>query len=546
MPISQEAISKILDIEDKIYLTPEEMADKLNITFFPYDKNKNSKEVIRFAQKLENTLTKLKANIVPYDKALSSNYFFLLKRIIKILLFTISGYTKSFLKNKQRDPLIPSIKTLLKIKFGKKIKSGIAIIAVGDNGIGKLPMDKTISFIKNQIITIVDMPEGIGEKNDFKHHFETGLKLFSFFMTHIVIGVTKDKWILYNMNASHSIHSVDDKNFESHILKELIPKIYAPIKPPRFSDFLIRNNSFNPLDEKYKVFIDDIVNSGKIFEQTNLYPQGKKIEDLPFRNELYKWIGNLHLDGRNGMSYGFLARQLPTMLSDLMTYSEAKKRFPNSIFENKDYFINEKKLYLIIELFSEKMCLMVPDVWVLTQRSGSKKTNINPSKDIIRMGLINGDMILDMPKSYKINLEYRPSFDTRVILSHALGNAIVASILNYYHPDNVFSKSMQDNGMAIAHWHGYFNKDSIPSGWYMYGYDNPHVPCSAPQSSIYALDGKIKVLENILQNKKEFLGDIHIEPQHGINVNFSTLSDLGSFLIKNPDATRLGNYYFEG
>jgi len=53
MIFNQETIQKILGIAEKTYIKPEEMADKLNITFYPYDETKQSANVLKFRQKLE-------------------------------------------------------------------------------------------------------------------------------------------------------------------------------------------------------------------------------------------------------------------------------------------------------------------------------------------------------------------------------------------------------------------------------------------------------------------------------------------------------------
>src|SRR3989344_2678518 len=191
MLINQEAIKTILDIEEKVHTTPSEMADKLNITFFPYDKNKIKPELLVFARKIEQALLKYKANIVPFEETLESNYLFLFRNILKGFLSYFFYHIIAFIKNEKIDPLIPNPKALFSIKIGKKIKKGIAIIAIGENKSRNLPIDYTSSFVKNQIITIIEMPNEINSDSDFHAHFDTALKLFTKHMTHIVLAVSK-------------------------------------------------------------------------------------------------------------------------------------------------------------------------------------------------------------------------------------------------------------------------------------------------------------------------------------------------------------------
>ena len=191
----------------------------------------------------------------------------------------------------------------------------------------------------------------------------------------------------------------------------------------------------------------------------------------------------------------------------------------------------------------EKLCLPVPEVWVLSQRSGSDKTHIVPGMDLVKLGLSHGRLLLETPRGLRLNSGYRPSFDTRVILAHAAGNAIIASVLSYYESTSLFSNQAQKAGFAIAHWHGYFHPNHLPNGFYSHGESNPHVSCSSPQSAIFAIAGKLRLFLNLFRSGKEFCGDVHVEPHHGLNITFSSLLALGKFLVENPDATRLGSEY---
>jgi hypothetical protein len=280
-----------------------------------------------------------------------------------------------------------------------------------------------------------------------------------------------------------------------------------------------------------------------LFDKSKLYPPGKSVDDLPFRNEFYKWVGKIHLDNRTGMSYGFLSRQLPVKLPPLLPLEQAKKELKDNIPDNKDYFAFNEQIFLVLSLPQGKFYMEVPEVWVMTQRSGSDKTHFDPKKDLIKMGLSHGKMILETPKGLKLKEGYRPSFDTKVILAHAVGNAIVGAILLHLSPEHPFPKTLQKNGMALSHWHGYLKKDFVPQGWHIHGADKPHVSCSTPQSAIYALGGKIQALMESLQSGKEYLGDIHIEPHHGTNMTFPSLQELARFLTQAPDVTILGNRY---
>jgi hypothetical protein len=110
--------------------------------------------------------------------------------------------------------------------------------------------------------------------------------------------------------------------------------------------------------------------------------------------------------------------------------------------------------------------------------------------------------------------------------------------------ENEFTSNLEKTGLAIAHWHGYINPKNIPDGFNVHGIENPHVACSSPQSAIYALRGKLHLLETT-QNLKTYRGDIHIEPHHGTNIIFPSIKSLAEYFLSRDDISILGNKYLE-
>lgn len=543
--ISQEAIQKILGIDGNVCLKPEEMIKNVKLTFFPYSQEKVSREILSFSQEFKKYLEKIGVQIIPFEESLvPTPPLKIIKWYAYALINNLLYIFKKTLSLKHNN-IHPGLTTLSYVRMGKRVKEGVSIIALGEGKEGHLPIDYLMNLRDSIVITILDMPAGVHDETDFITHFNTAMNLFAHHMTHIVIGVDEKRWILYNLNAAHPIY-IRNKNSENHILKTLIPKIAAPIKPPRLSEFIIKEEDFDPFDDFHRPFTEDMITSGALFEKTNLYPPGKSLNDLPFRNEFYRWIGKRHLDNRSGMSYGFISRQLPIKLPKIYKPEEIGDNFKNVILKNgeKDYFVFDGKIYLIIELFQGKIIFEVPEVWVLTQRSGCDKTHFNPSKDLIKIGLVHGKMFLATPKGLKIQEDYRPSYDTKVILAHAVGNAIAAVLLRHFNQNSPFSKAMKGQGFSISHWHGYINKDFVPQGWFIHGADRPHVSCSTPQSAIFAFDGKIKAVFDSINSNKNFIGDVHIEPHHGTNITFSSLSELAEFLSRT-NVSELGNKYLK-
>ena len=248
------------------------------------------------------------------------------------------------------------------------------------------------------------------------------------------------------------------------------------------------------------------------------------------------------------MSYGFLAWQMPTKLSEVNLFSEISEELKELLHDSDFAFDKNNDLYIKVETPDKEAYVMkVPEVQVLTQRSGCDKTNFDPQKDLLQMGIKNGKMYMQTPEGMRIAKDYKPSFDTKVILAHSVGNAIAASLLKRLKKESHFAEQVEHSGIALSHWHGYINEKYIPKGWYVHGYSNPHVACSTPQSAIYAIDGKLRSLfESLKTSQTEFLGDIHVEPHHGTNINFPSLRELAKFFQENKDVVALGNKYYQG
>jgi hypothetical protein len=67
-------------------------------------------------------------------------------------------------------------------------------------------------------------------------------------------------------------------------------------------------------------------------------------------------------------------------------------------------------------------------------------------------------------------------------------------------------------------WHGYVPENKLPNNYFLHGTNNLPVACSTPQSSIYALAGKLHAFQSSIFEQNIYRGDVHIEPHHGTNV----------------------------
>jgi hypothetical protein len=315
---------------------------------------------------------------------------------------------------------------------------------------------------------------------------------------------------------SYKYHN--DQTFQEQVFKALIPKLAAPIIPPRLSDIRYKTGSLQTHSKQYQEYANDFIACGKILSQDPTFMAHTSVESLNYRNKYYKRIVRVYLDKRSGMSYGFLVWQLPTSIHPVLNKFQTESLLKDTDKSGKSIFFLNNKFYIRITLNERDYILEVPDVYVLSTRSGCQKTQINPDKDLVRMGLSKGRIIFEMPQHTEQRDDIKPSYDTITILAHAIGNALLGSILMTFDNQTTFPSVLKNRGVSMLHWHGYPTEDVIPTGYVLHGIDQPSVPCASPQSAIYALLGKFQSLQRILEKNTCFRGDVHIEPHHGTNI----------------------------
>ena len=313
------------------------------------------------------------------------------------------------------------------------------------------------------------------------------------------------------------IHCGSVLNVKSAVNEILIPKIAAQLVPPQRSMFTYREGALDIDRENLEVHARDFVKCSEIWHQSGLMHSHTSLEQLVFRNQFSKRIVSKYLDGRTGMSYGFFVRQLP-FASIPAIRSDASDEHHDWDWATNPVKFADGKILASVRVNTIDWIVILPDISVLCTRSGCNKTNLDLSRDIVRLGLSDGKLVFDTPVGVTAN-DAQPSYDTVAILSHAIANAIIANILVAINPHAEFPSVCRHSGLSITHWHGYLGSENTPAEYFAHGESNPPVACSTPQSAVYALMGKLSVFENALNAGKPFRGDVHIEPHHGTNIS---------------------------
>ena len=477
--LSAHAQRRLLGFHRAVPLTPNEMARSLRVAFYP------AQRTVKLTQFLENlgaTFRELGVEMLTYEQALAEG-------------------------------------------ANGRIAKGITLIAPGEGNSGDLAIDHVASLSQNTVVGVIDGTMPRLDANRFEKRVQALVSALTWHMVHVIIYVDDISWTVCNMNGAIETFSLDQ--IEERVFQSLVPKLAAPVVPPQKSDFELEEQAFDTHASAYEVHIRDMLYGVQEWGRTGLLATPSKLTELAFRNSRYRHIANAYLSWRTGMSYGSLARQLPVNVRPALTLAEAPPVLRDHHWDAEDLCECDGEFFVALRLGGdEPLLVQIPEVSALCTRSGCDKTAVVPQKDLIQLTLRSGRVIVRTPVTSEPGADCQPSFDTATILAHAVGNAVVASVLAKLRPGCSLSHTIKKYGLALAHWHGYIQDDALPLGYFLHGRENPPVSCSTAQAALFALTGKLIALQQSLTGGVDYLGDAHIEPSHGTNITGRSLSEL--------------------
>jgi len=480
---------------------PREMAEKVRVTFRPLPDSYYESNVKNFRESLISCLRDNGVEVIPWNEATSDE--------------TPNGIISRILSTRKVKRNINAVVDVKREQSPlKKVLSQIAegiysLVRNTDRSVMDILKisgwadDFTARYVQDpfntQIITLMTLdPEFEDKSTTYDRKIALGLKNLISTMSEIVIGVSGSNFAIINMNLSDSLYKHSDLN--DFVSKSLIPKIYAPIKPPVLNRFI--KGEFDSENNEYANRLSEL---GKTLKETELFPEGSKFSDK-VRRQSHRDVVNKILDGRTGVSYGFIAlAEAPQYTGPRELGSdEWEKLSPIEGLNSNDIKESgEGRWYVRSKINGDEVFQQVPDIWIVTSRSGCDKTNLNPKTDIVRIGLIKGKLYLEIPIGIDLNRrDIRPSFDTYVILAQAISTSL-------YTPEII------KDGMPILHFHGYPDPNWFGKNEYHAGATNPSLPCGTVEaailnySAIYELASKNAGFANLL---------CLVESDHGVNI----------------------------
>ncbi|MEO1623200.1 MAG: hypothetical protein AAFU53_19480, partial [Cyanobacteria bacterium J06632_3] len=495
-----------------------QMAQQLKVTFRPLPDGYSNQVIATFRDRLENTLAACGVQIVPWQSATTLNeYDITLPGGLKLSIKSVA--VKSDINAMVDVERHPSTLGKAKVCIAENLYKIYSRFWLKDR---KLSVSKIAQFISwaednlhdmedptnTQVIVLTDLDtEFIDPDLHYEKKIPIGVSTLVRTFSEIVIGVSQQQLSILNMNLSDSVFPADA--VDNFVAKSLIPKIFVPILPLSLSRFQIGHYTPSSLG-----YAQQLVKMGNAIAPTGLLPAGFKIDDVVKRKshrDIIDWMAK----GRTGVSYGFVAHaEPPQYIGELQVSAETWQTFspvdgysPDELRQNA-----LGRWYLHYAINGAPCYHQVPDIWLVSSRSGANKTDLNLESDVVRVGLQGGRLHLQLPEGIDpATTDVKPSYDLYVMIGLALGAAL-------------FTPTLIQQGMPMVHFHGY------PSGqWFAddrahcTGVSNPSVPCGTYESGIFNFLGLYRLAQQ--HGDKISLAGL-VEPDHGTNLIAHNLEDL--------------------
>ncbi|MCF2150494.1 non-ribosomal peptide synthase [Desmonostoc muscorum LEGE 12446] len=490
-------------------IDPKIMAQKLIVTFKPLPSSYNNQEILNFRQELKEKLRDYGVKILSWEEAIAEfNYDLMLPIINKKKNFKFKG-VKSEVNAIIDVEIPPSFIRRLGIIVAEFVYQIYSSLILNERKLPVIKIARLSSWAEDYAAKYVDNPsktqvivitkidhDFINPVIPYKQKINIGLNTLIRTFSEIVIGVSSDKISILNMNLSDSIFTRNE--ISNFVLKSLIPKVFVPIAPLLLSRFEVEQ--YNPQESIYAA---KLVKLGQELASTGLFPPGFKLDQV-IKRKSHRDIVSIIINGRTGVSYGFVAYAEPPQYfgEPQISKNDWENLLPIKGFNNNEIRQNDKgRRYVKIKKAEEYVFRQIPDIWLVSSRSGSNKTDLNIADDVIRIGL-KEKLYLQLPKVIRSELvDMKPSYDIYVMLAISLSAAL-------YTPELI------KNGAPIVHFHGYPAFDWFQANEYCVGVDNPSVPCGTYESGVFNFLG-ISSLANQQASNISLVS--LIEPDHGAN-----------------------------
>ncbi|KOP27382.1 non-ribosomal peptide synthase [Hapalosiphon sp. MRB220] len=490
-------------------IDPQVMAQKLTITFRPLPKSYKRLEIIKFREELAVKLKKYGVKVLPWEEATSELSY--------EISLPISKFNQSFKIRSVKS----EIDAVIDVEKSPSFLRKLGVLAaetlyqiysrfilknreISVSRIAKLSSwaeDHVAKYMEDptntQVITLTEIDKDFTNPLiSYQEKINIGLNTLIRTFSEMVIGVSQEKISILNMNLSDSVFPKNE--IEHFVLNSLVPKVFVPIYPLLLSRFTL--GQYNPHESSYAA---KLVKLGNDLAPTGLFPPGFKLCEV-IKRKSHRDIVNVIVNGRTGVSYGFVAYAEPPQYvgKPEITENEWQNLVSVAGLSSDEFRQNDEgRYYIKTNIKGEYTFKQIPDIWLVSSRSGSNKTDLNLESDIIRIGL-KEKLFLQLPQGiYPELVDIKPSYDIYVMLAITLSAAL-------YTPEII------QNGAPIVHFHGYPASDWFKENEYCVGVNNPSVPCGTYESGVLNFLGISSLANQEVENTA--LVSL-VEPDHGTN-----------------------------
>jgi TubC N-terminal docking domain len=519
-------------------IDPEAMAQKLAVTFRPVPSGYQNDEVIKFRERLIGELKDFGVTIEPWNEVLTefSYEIPILKWKKKIKIKLVKAGINAVI-DVERHPSfwrklgIFSAETFYKVySYFTSKNRNMSVLRIA--ALSSWAEDHAAKYIEDPtntqviILTLLDS-KFTDPKLPYQQKIKLGLNTLVRTFSELVIGVSSKNISILNMNLSDSIYPIDE--IGKFVLNSLIPKIYVPIIPIPMTQF-----ELGQYDPKVSTYAQKLVTLGQALAETGLFPPGAKLSEVISRKS-HRDIVNVIVNGRTGVSYGFVAYAEPPQYVGPAQISESEWE---GLLTTDGFSVDEVRQneigrrYVRTKVGATYIFKQIPDLWIVSSRSGSNKTDLSLEQDVLKIGL-SGDakLLLQLPQNIDPRvLDIKPSYDLYVMLAIALASSL-------------YAPGLIQNGLPMVHFHGYPALEWFGPGEYYAGVHNPSVPCGTYESGVFNF-------LSIYNLANRYNGNVPlaslIEPDHGTNI---IAHDLDYLIEKLKDGCEknqieLGGNYF--
>ena len=509
------------------------MAQKLAVTFRPLPPGYSNEVVSQFRNELKLKLQDNQVTVVPWEQATKELHYDitipLLKWKKRINTLVVKTGIQAVIDVERPSTILSKVKQFVAEKIyqlycrfaGNKQKPSVSkiaqIIGWAEEGAAKYVEDPT----NTQVITLSELDrEFVDPQLPYQQKIGIGLNTLIRTFSELFIGISSEKISILNMNLSDSIFARQE--IDRFVLNSLIPKIYVPIMPLPLSRFEL--GEYAPEQSTYA---QKLVTLSQNLANTGVFPPGSQLSKAIARKS-HRDIVSTIVNGRTGVSYGFIAYiEAPQYIGKReISEAEWEKLLPVEGFSQDEVRRNDMgRRYLKAQIGEKLVFQQIPDLWLVSSRSGSNKTNLSLEQDVIRIGLTD-KLVLQLPQgvdSQKVDI--KPSYDVYVMVAIALAAAL-------------YAPTLIANGAPIVHFHGYPAKDWFKSSEYYAGVQNPSVPCGTYESGVLNFLG----LSSLAERDDIALVSL-IEPDHGTNV---IASDLDYLIARLQEGCQTGQIELGG